>query len=155
MIQSLLERILGYFTNTTLMFLAIPLVVASKAPMHLVMANCQVITNDSLVMLSKTNQLTILSSKTCIAMVWDEASYRAVIGARAVSLGKTDPEGNVLRYCKASEKTMAISHVWSHGQGGWPEAGLNGCLHHQYASIARSQGCDSYWMDIACIPENH
>lgn len=93
--------------------------------------------------------------KTCIALVWDEASYRAVIGARAVSLDQTDPEGNVLRYCKASEKTIAISHVWSHGQGGRPEAGLNGCLHHRYASIARSQGCDSYWMDTACIPENH
>lgn len=88
-------------------------------------------------------------------MVWDEASYRAVIGARAVSLDRTDPKGDFLRYCKASEKTMAISHVWSHGQGGRPEAGLNGCLHRRYASIASSQGCDSYWMDTACIPENH
>lgn len=93
--------------------------------------------------------------KTCNPMVWDELSYRAVVGARAVSLNHTDPEGNILRYCKASENTLAISHVWSHGQGGRPESGLNGCLHRRYARIATSQGCDSYWMDTPCIPENH
>lgn len=56
-----------------------------------------------------------------------------------------------------------MSHVWSHGQGGKPEntlvdgerGGLNSCLHNRYTSIARKLGCDSYWMDTACIPEDH
>lgn len=93
--------------------------------------------------------------KTCTTMVWDEVSYRAVVGARAVSLDKTNPIGDKLEYCSASEKTLAISHVWSHGQGGRPETGLNSCLHRRYVSIARSRNCDSYWMDTPCIPDNH
>ncbi|KXJ89139.1 hypothetical protein Micbo1qcDRAFT_235473 [Microdochium bolleyi] len=58
---------------------------------------------------------------------------------------------------------MAISHVWAHGQGGRPEhklrvgeevGGMNECLHRRYASIAERMGCDSYWMDTPCIPED-
>lgn len=38
------------------------------------------------------------------------------------------------------------------GQGGRPETGFNNCLHLRYSRIARSLGCDSYWMDTPCIP---
>jgi hypothetical protein len=47
---------------------------------------------------------------------------------------------------------MAISHVWSHGQGGRPEHGINLCLHQQYSSLAKACNSDSYWIDSACIP---
>ena len=93
---------------------------------------------------------------TCQSLFWDENSYRQVNGARAVSLALTGQK--FLRYCEASERTMAISHVWSHGQGGRPEigtTGFNSCLHRRYLSIAQSFGCDSYWMDTPCIPEDH
>jgi hypothetical protein len=51
---------------------------------------------------------------------------------------------------------MAVSHVWSHGQGGRPDkSGLNQCLHQRYCRIAESQGCDSYWMDTPCISSDH
>ena len=86
----------------------------------------------------------------CERIIWDESSFRSVSGAKAVSL-----EYNVgikLRYRAASEKTLAISHVWSHGQGGRPENGMNRCLHERYENIARTMGCDSYWMDTPCIP---
>ena len=86
----------------------------------------------------------------CERLIWDETSFRSVSGAKAVSL-----ESNVgirLRYQAASENTLAISHVWSHGQGGRPEIGMNRCLHERYESIARTMGCDSYWMDTPCIP---
>lgn len=63
----------------------------------------------------------------CEPLYWDERSYRGVDGARAVSLDE-QPTDNQLVYCLASETTLAISHVWSHGQGGRPEnsgTGLN------------------------------
>lgn len=92
----------------------------------------------------------------CRRLIWDEGSYRAISGARAVALDTSDPTKE-LTYCQASVNTLAISHVWSHGQGGRPEAGhgFNHCLHLRYVSIARSLGCDSYWMDTPCIPEDH
>lgn len=89
----------------------------------------------------------------CERLFWDETSFRSCSGAKAVSL-----EYNVgidLRYRAASERTLAISHVWSHGQGGRPETGMNRCLHERYESIARSMDCDSYWMDTPCIPTDH
>ncbi|KAI9771959.1 MAG: hypothetical protein M1839_002592 [Geoglossum umbratile] len=92
-------------------------------------------------------------SRDCTPLLWDEESYRRVGGARAIWIDGTD--GHILRYCRASEKTLAVSHVWSHGQGGRPETGFNSCLHRRYVSIARSFGCDSYWMDTPCIPEDH
>ncbi|KAF2102380.1 hypothetical protein NA57DRAFT_51962 [Rhizodiscina lignyota] len=91
--------------------------------------------------------------KACSRLVWDEQSYRNTIGSRAVSLGQTD--GTLLRYVAVSETTLVFSHVWSHGQGGRPETGLNTCLHLRYSSIAKAAGCDSYWIDTACIPGDH
>ncbi|KAK8052466.1 HET domain protein [Apiospora rasikravindrae] len=83
-------------------------------------------------------------------VVWDEASYRSISGPRAVSISSSDEIR--LRYCQATERTMAISHVWSHGQGGRPDTGINACLHKRYQRLARANGCDSYWIDAACIP---
>ena len=98
---------------------------------------------------------------TCERLFWNEESYRSISGARAVDLG--DPESCIsLVYRSASQTTLAISHVWSHGQGGRPEKGpldqghgLNRCLHRRYVMAARSLDCDSYWMDTPCIPEDH
>lgn len=92
----------------------------------------------------------------CERMTWDEESYRSVCGARAVALDTSDSYKKLF-YRQASADTLAISHVWSHGQGGRPEPGhgFNHCLHRRYVSIARSLGCDSYWMDTPCIPEDH
>ena len=84
-----------------------------------------------------------------VKVAWDEMSYRNVKGARAVSISCKD--GGCLKYCAASNRTLAFSHVWSHGQGGRPESGINKCLHHRYIELARSMGCDSYWIDSACM----
>ncbi|MCJ1454181.1 hypothetical protein MMC28_004532 [Mycoblastus sanguinarius] len=96
-------------------------------------------------------------SGDCQRLAWDERSYRSVSGARAVSIDEKFRAKNTLEYCEASDETLAISHVWSHGQGGRPEEpnGFNRCLHDRYTSIAKASGCDSYWMDTPCIPEEH
>lgn len=87
----------------------------------------------------------------CKRLYWDRFSFLNVSGAKAVCLDSTDDR--YLRYRKASNKTLAISHVWSHGQGGRPDStGFNACLQRRYADLARSFGCDSYWMDTPCIP---
>ena len=86
---------------------------------------------------------------------WDRGSYTAVEGPHAVSIGQTNPTIGPLKYCAASGRTLAISHVWSHGQGGRPETGINQCLHRRYTEIAGRLGCDSYWMDVPCIPSEH
>lgn len=98
---------------------------------------------------------------TCERLFWDEVSYRSILGARAVDLSDPDSRTSLV-YRSASPTTLAISHVWSHGQGGRPEKGplekghgLNRCLHRRYISIANTLGCDSYWMDTPCIPEDH
>ena len=92
----------------------------------------------------------------CGRLTWNKTSYVSVLGARAVALGNRAIQEKLM-YCQASDQTLAISHVWSHGQGGRPEVGygLNCCLHERYTSIAESLGCDSYWMDTPCIPEDH
>ncbi|KAK3369472.1 hypothetical protein B0T24DRAFT_632681 [Lasiosphaeria ovina] len=105
---------------------------------------------------------------TCHKLLWDEASFRNQLGGggRAVSLEATDETH--IRYHPAGLKTLAISHVWSHGQGGRPEenthalnggqkysGGFNICLHARYKRVAESLGCDSYWMDTPCIPCDH
>ena len=92
----------------------------------------------------------------CGRLVWDQVSYRSLSGARAVELVDSHTQTR-LTYCQASSQTLAITHVWSHGQGGRPEAGhgFNKCLHQRYVRIARSLGCDAYWMDTPCIPEDH
>lgn len=93
----------------------------------------------------------------CAKQQWDEFSYREVSGSRAVAITWTDSDGqdNRLKYCSASGDTLAISHVWSHGQGGRPDVGVNTCLHLRYKKIATYYGCKSYWWDSACIPEDH
>lgn len=93
--------------------------------------------------------------RDCERLTWDEVSYRSISGARAVSIDNTTGLKTKIRYCKASEKSLAISHVWSHGQGGRPEVGFNRCLHRRYISIAKVLGCTSYWMDTPCIPQDH
>lgn len=95
--------------------------------------------------------------RRCRKLQWDESSYRSISGARAMTLFPEEPklEDYHLKYCSASERTMAISHVWSHGQGGRPHEGVNRCLHRRYSKLARHLGCDSYWWDTACIPEDH
>lgn len=102
----------------------------------------------------------------CQRLFWDRKSFIGVVGPKAVCVESTDD--NKLRYCTASKQTLAISHVWSHGQGGRPDydqeghhdqvgvptaTGFNSCLHHRYAGVAKFLGCDSYWMDTPCIPE--
>ena len=91
----------------------------------------------------------------CPKIPWHESSYRSVSGARAVTLASGEAENLQVKYCSASGRTMAISHVWSHGQGGRPHVGVNCCLHWRYVNIAKDLGCDSYWWDSACIPEDH
>jgi hypothetical protein len=82
-------------------------------------------------------------------ITWNEDSYRSIRGARAVDI--CCATANCLLYCAASERTLAFSHVWSHGQGGRPETGVNRCLHRRYVELAKSLGCDSYWIDSACV----
>ena len=98
--------------------------------------------------------------KPCSRLYWDKNSWTDVGGKAAVLINS--PDDGILRYCEASAQTMAVSHVWSHGQGGRPEndpynegTGLNSCLHKRYSEIAQSNGCTSYWMDTPCIPSNH
>lgn len=90
----------------------------------------------------------------CCRLFWDEKSYRAVQKIRAVSVTRTNSKTGI-QYCSASKRSLAISHVWYHGQGGRPEDGINECLHKRYAEIAARCGCDSYWWDSACIPDSH
>lgn len=89
----------------------------------------------------------------CPRIRWDEASYRRSANPRAV-IADFSSKSKFLLYCKASSNTMAISHVWSHGQGGRPEDGINLCLHKKYCSLAKALGCESYWIDSTCIPDD-
>jgi hypothetical protein len=92
----------------------------------------------------------------CKKLFWDRCSFTSVSGPKAVHVGSTG--GSTIKYCEATEKTLTVSHVWSHGQGGRPDksgpegTGFNACLHRRYADLATSFGYDSYWMDTACIP---
>lgn len=90
----------------------------------------------------------------CSRLFWDERSYLSTEGTRAVSVTRTNAESGI-QYCSASIRSLAISHVWSHGLGGRPEDGINECLHKMYSKIAIRYNCDSYWWDTACIPEPH
>ena len=100
---------------------------------------------------------------SCVRLFWNERSYRSVSGARAVELFENTTEGR-LTYCQASGETLAISHVWSHEQGGRVDdeegqapkvTGFNACLHRRYVTLAKNLGCNSYWMDTPCIPGAH
>jgi hypothetical protein len=90
----------------------------------------------------------------CTRLVWGE-NIIDIRGARAASLAGTDTSQHRIHYCAATDKTMSISHVWSHGQGSRPEDGMNQYLRERYKRIARSLGCDSYRMDTPCIPKDH
>ena len=53
-------------------------------------------------------------SRTCGQMIWDETSYRSLSGGRAVSVAPAvDDFSETWQYCNASDRTLAISHVWS------------------------------------------
>lgn len=53
-------------------------------------------------------------SGDCRQLIWDEASYRSLSGARAVCLMLKNGSANeFIQYCDASDQTLAISHVWS------------------------------------------
>ena len=53
-------------------------------------------------------------SGDCKVLIWDEDSYRNLSGSRAVCLAQTLTSPIVsLRYCNATGRTLAISHVWS------------------------------------------
>lgn len=93
-------------------------------------------------------------SMNCRRLIWDEKSYLSVKGTRAVSVTRTNAESG-MQYCSASSRSVAISHVWSHGLGGRPEDGINECLHKRFSKIAARYNCESYWWDTACIPEPH
>ncbi|KAI4236642.1 MAG: hypothetical protein LQ349_002415 [Xanthoria aureola] len=88
---------------------------------------------------------------SCTRITWDETSYRQYKNPRAVIANGLD---DVLRYCTASSNTIAISHVWSHGQGGRPEDGINVCLHKRSCKLAAAFKCNSYWIDSSCIPDD-
>ena len=93
---------------------------------------------------------------SCKRLFWSRDSFISVLGAKAIDIATTDSDN--LRYCRVSQSTLAVSHVWSHGQGGRPDhagsegTGFNLCLHRRYANLATSLGCESYWMDTSCIP---
>ncbi|KAF4629281.1 hypothetical protein G7Y89_g8867 [Cudoniella acicularis] len=89
------------------------------------------------------------SSKDCSKLFWDEDSYCAFQTPVVSTYHTTSAR---LKYTELSDKTLSISHVWSHGQGGRPETGFNTCLHDRYVKVAKALGCDSYWMDTPCIP---
>ncbi|KAI1087663.1 hypothetical protein F5B19DRAFT_61354 [Rostrohypoxylon terebratum] len=88
----------------------------------------------------------------CKRLYWNEPSYQSVKKMRAVCIHSSKSD---LRYREAKARILAISHVWSHGQGGRPDNGMNQCLHKRYSKLAKEMGCDSYWMDTSCIPDDH
>ena len=92
--------------------------------------------------------------RACRLVTWDESSYDACRGhSRAVDIHATELLNDAhLLYRAADHTTLAISHVWSHGQGGRPETGFNLCLHRRYSAIAKNYKCSSYWIDTCCIP---
>ena len=89
----------------------------------------------------------------CPRIRWDEASHRRSANPRAV-IADLSSRSKRLLYCKTSSNRMAISHVWSHGQGGRPEDGINLCLYKKYCSLAKALECESYWIDSTCIPDD-
>jgi hypothetical protein len=88
----------------------------------------------------------------CQRLFWSRQSYISV--QEPVVVSTKSPVGGI-KYVRASAATMAISHVWSHGHGGRPHTGMNSCLHERFSRIAERHGCDSYWIDTLCIPDEH
>ena len=92
------------------------------------------------------------SCSRCLSVKWDERSYRQTTGGRAVDIYKSS---NRAIYRTADADTLAITHVWAHGQGGRPHTGFNKCLHERYVNLAKLHSCKSYWIDTLCIPDAH
>jgi hypothetical protein len=88
-------------------------------------------------------------NNNCEKIVWNALSYHGCLKPAAIVAAK---DSLCLEYSPVSSKTLAISHVWSHGQGGRPESGINACLHWRYCRLANEFGCDTYWIDAAAIP---
>lgn len=88
----------------------------------------------------------------CHLLTWDEQSYLNITGGRARAISLKDTDDSHIRYTPVTTDTMAVSHVWSHGQGGRPETGFNSCLHRRYSALAKELHCTSYWMDSPCVP---
>ncbi|EXJ74219.1 uncharacterized protein A1O5_02514 [Cladophialophora psammophila CBS 110553] len=88
-------------------------------------------------------------NKRCSRIIWNASSYHECRKPAAIRAVKDSAS---LGYSPVSSQTLAISHVWSHGQGGRPETGINTCLHRRYCRLACQFGCDTYWIDAACIP---
>ncbi|KAI1773787.1 hypothetical protein F4818DRAFT_101719 [Hypoxylon cercidicola] len=98
------------------------------------------------------HDISCMGEQACNRMVWNRTSYLKVSGPRAVSISSSSEQ---LCYKSADTETLAISHVWVHGQGGRPGEGMNECLHRRYCRIAKDFNCSSYWIDVACIPSEH
>ena len=94
---------------------------------------------------------TTTCDRNCRRIMWSESSYKQSASPRAVVANK---DQGLLHYCKATSQTMAVTHVWSHGQGGRPEEGINTCLHERYCILAERLNCQSYWIDSTCIPSD-
>jgi len=94
---------------------------------------------------------TINCSGGCPRLRRNEASYQSVTGAAAVSLAPV--QKGCLNYCEASERTMAISQTWVDDPDNSDHLrGINACLHEKYYSLTLKLDCDSYWINIACLP---
>ncbi|OJJ55940.1 hypothetical protein ASPSYDRAFT_92143 [Aspergillus sydowii CBS 593.65] len=91
-------------------------------------------------------------NSSCHLLTWDEQSYLSITDGRARAISLEDTDDEHIRYTPVTKDTMAVSHVWSHGQGGRPETGFNSCLHRRYSALARTLNCTSYWMDSPCVP---
>ncbi|KAI1207223.1 uncharacterized protein F4807DRAFT_453032 [Annulohypoxylon truncatum] len=96
------------------------------------------------------HDLSCTRKQGCSRMVWNKASYLEVCGPRAVSISSSSDQ---LCYKLADAKTLAISHVWLHGQGGIPDehvlrkeaiSTINQVFSTSHATIL----CDRDLMDI-------
>ncbi|KIX05159.1 uncharacterized protein Z518_06031 [Rhinocladiella mackenziei CBS 650.93] len=90
-----------------------------------------------------------ICDRQCEKISWDASSYHQSPKPAAIVAAE---DATCLVYAVVNSKTLAISHVWSHGQGGRPESGINACLHQRYCRLAHLFECDTYWIDAACIP---
>lgn len=92
---------------------------------------------------------------SCRRLLWHREPFASVAGGRAIDIVSTGDER--LRCCAVTERTLTVSHVWSHGRGGRPDnespqsSGFNQCLYQRYAKLTTLLGYDSYWMDTPCI----
>ena len=90
----------------------------------------------------------------CKKVYWNKLSYLDCGRPQAVPLLPEGQQPSELTYVPVTEKTLTISHVWIAGMGGRPEHGFNTCLYQRWVKIARQLGCDSFWMDTVCVPDD-